>query len=954
MQADEQPAATSARSSDAPPPSPLPALVPVRGHASSPSSSSASASPAPTAPRGASVQAQATLKSISAPPLSPATSPNPLPVASTSSSPAPPPSSAPSTPAPTSSPPVPPQKKVVLLRRPSSPVDGASAAQVGSSPAVATNSGDPVAADVVQRAGDLSLGDADFATTDARTDGLPPLDPVLHAALNHPRDRLLLLRAEVEMERFVSSTSLSRLPLAPPHFQPGLNSYQRLLIHRLADMFGIIREVEAAPAALWNPTMINPSTGQPQGVVVLVKSDASQPPAAKLATYVPAPDPPAAAPIATSPHLPSRPPTPTTAESPTPAIVPTSAPAVPSPVFKILPRSVASRGASSSASSIIGEDDGGSSASAGTSAKGKGRRELTLVEREAAYKEARERIFAQSSAERVAPPAPPSVASSAAGGEDAASVQSAGYGITRPSSAGSTFSRSSAALSVSGQRPPPSIASESSSGIRSGYVGGGYYPPPPLQQPHYGMRPAAPSFDPGTGSWTYGQAGVAPSVPEYSYPYGGGSAQPMFQHPGSTYSGYQPPLPPPPPPPHGAYDPAPPAAAWARGLPSPALSTSSGGSLQQFPPFPPHVSQPAPPSSDASGGSGAGAGYLMRFPEGAVVTPGGSVVGPPAPYATVAGSAATAFRAPSAPSASGSSASLSSQAARSTRRSPEASVAGRSDAGSSSAGRSDAASAASGAEARKRGRQTTMVASRGNADGKDAEPPTRQPHPSLPAKPAWVASQPPLERPAPSTPASIAPPAQAKSAPVLAPQAPALPPGQPQHQQQQLPFASPAFAPSPSGRANGAGYHPFAVPPPPPPGAGAWTRPSGAAPPYAPSGLAYATSTEYSALPLNGAPVPYYGADAYPAHAHHPPPAWQTHAHAAVGVPPAHVGAPHAQGFAAGAAGAGADGLLGMPEMRRPPPRNTQLFDPNKPGGGGGGAGPMRRGGSAAGQGRRG
>lgn len=68
---------------------------------------------------------------------------------------------------------------------------------------------------------------------------------------------------------------ISRLPLAPPHFQPGLNSYQRLLIHRLADMFGITREVEPAPPTLWNAGMINPATGQPQGVVVLVKGEAT-------------------------------------------------------------------------------------------------------------------------------------------------------------------------------------------------------------------------------------------------------------------------------------------------------------------------------------------------------------------------------------------------------------------------------------------------------------------------------------------------------------------------------------------------------------------------------------------------------------------------------------------------------------------------------------------------------
>lgn len=50
-------------------------------------------------------------------------------------------------------------------------------------------------------------------------EGTPALDQVLLAALSHPRDRFLLLRAEVEMEQFVKSPacvfSLSPFRLAP-------------------------------------------------------------------------------------------------------------------------------------------------------------------------------------------------------------------------------------------------------------------------------------------------------------------------------------------------------------------------------------------------------------------------------------------------------------------------------------------------------------------------------------------------------------------------------------------------------------------------------------------------------------------------------------------------------------------------------------------------------------------
>ena len=49
------------------------------------------------------------------------------------------------------------------------------------------------------------------------------------------------------------SYRMTRLPLTPPHFPPQLNSYQRLLIHRLADTFGIARQVE--PSQNFSPNL---------------------------------------------------------------------------------------------------------------------------------------------------------------------------------------------------------------------------------------------------------------------------------------------------------------------------------------------------------------------------------------------------------------------------------------------------------------------------------------------------------------------------------------------------------------------------------------------------------------------------------------------------------------------------------------------------------------------------
>lgn len=62
--------------------------------------------------------------------------------------------------------------------------------------------------------------------------------------------------------------------MAPPAFPAGLNSYQRMLIHRLADRFGIKREVESIPSpgplsSAWPSS----SSGLTSGVVVLVKTD---------------------------------------------------------------------------------------------------------------------------------------------------------------------------------------------------------------------------------------------------------------------------------------------------------------------------------------------------------------------------------------------------------------------------------------------------------------------------------------------------------------------------------------------------------------------------------------------------------------------------------------------------------------------------------------------------------
>ncbi|KWU41702.1 hypothetical protein RHOSPDRAFT_36757 [Rhodotorula sp. JG-1b] len=1019
------------------------------------------------------------------------TQPHPLPVAGTSSSSSPrlslvvEPDLAAAQPGEN---PQPTKRKLVLLKRPATPTNRTTEASDRRSDDPTTSS-DPIDCDYSSHSqensgsattpaapyGIASPGDLAEADPAAAAAAAPALDPVLYGALNHPRDRFLLLRAEVELERFILNQAMTRLPLAPPHFQPGLNSYQRLLIHRLADMFGITREVEPAPPTMWNAGMINPATGQPQGVVVLVKSEIASTPSKKLASYVPAPDstPSVASPAPhlsvarTSSSVVSSPAASPDNSSPAASVSAAAAPP-PQPVFKILPR--ASRGTSSASSSADVDDDGSSSFS--TSTRSKLRRDLTLEEREAAYKEARERIFNRPDPveQRTTPPAaPPSTsAASSNAGEDAASIQSSlGYGITRPSSAGSTFSRSSAALSLSGQRPPPSIASDSNSSMRSGYFG--YYhqqqqqpgpvPPPPPPAPPAGsggipypmpnLRQAAPSFDPATGGWTYhpttpmiNEFAQTPSSYSMMSPHYGGMQSPPA--PPMMMPSYQQPAP------TLQFDPSSgaamtPSASWHRNLPSPALSGSSGNS---YPPSQ-QQQQQQPPSGPSSTSASANpdAGYLMRFPEGAIVTAGGGVVGPPQPYAAVAveaglrsastlslgGSSSASRVATRGGTSSGpnslrrlsqsttqslgsgsvhsSSAPMSDDAASSSRRSPsatsgaaddspEASLAGEnlsevgsSAGGGSGSGPSSLAGGGGSSDGKRHGRKATIIGRRGRPDrpreAEDGEESSREPsplHPSLPAKPSWAA-------------AAAASSAQTSPSRTSAGSS-SSPPVKSGDQVGSLTAAPSSLASARGGsslasspRSNGGapGFPPLSrpvggggsippPPPPPPPVQGAWTRPSGAyvgspagPPPSAPNGF-----TQYASAPTQ-APAPHLLQHPHPhqqqqhlqqqpqqqQQQHHLQPssysAWLSQA--AVGPPPVQVsyqpgpgGARHPTqarpAFYAPSqpppAGQPAD-LMTMPDMRRPPPRSTQLFDPNKPTN----PGEMRRVASGAGSARR-
>lgn len=101
----------------------------------------------------------------------------------------------------------------------------------------------------------------------------------------------MLMKADLEMERFLNDPrcvaavspihreaecthSQIRLPIQPPFFAPA-NTFQRLLIHRLADSFGLTRILDASTPL--SPTMTSglPSQGM-TGTLILVKTPQSR------------------------------------------------------------------------------------------------------------------------------------------------------------------------------------------------------------------------------------------------------------------------------------------------------------------------------------------------------------------------------------------------------------------------------------------------------------------------------------------------------------------------------------------------------------------------------------------------------------------------------------------------------------------------------------------------------
>ncbi|OAV93813.1 hypothetical protein PTTG_01642 [Puccinia triticina 1-1 BBBD Race 1] len=199
------------------------------------------------------------------------------------------------------------------------------------------------------------------------TENLPPaepspLDQTLIEAINNgtTRDRQILLAAESEMGRFIG-TNLQRQPLSSS-LSNSLNSYQRMLVHRLGDAFAIKRTLESGqmyiertPHSAW-PTL--------RLETLIARQNPTTPPATTTADQ----------PLAVS--------SPTTS-SPSP---PNPAPQGPPKTFKIMSRALARQPKMPSTASSASSTDCSLSESK--------RNEMSYEERQAAYLEARNRIFA--------------------------------------------------------------------------------------------------------------------------------------------------------------------------------------------------------------------------------------------------------------------------------------------------------------------------------------------------------------------------------------------------------------------------------------------------------------------------------------------------------------------------------------------------------------------------------
>ncbi|KAA1111868.1 hypothetical protein PGT21_014197 [Puccinia graminis f. sp. tritici] len=218
------------------------------------------------------------------------------------------------------------------------------------------------------------------------------LDPTLIEAINNGtiRDKQILLAAETEMGRFLS-TDLQRQPLSSS-LSNSLNSYQRMLVHRLGDSFGIKRTLESGQMYLERtPTSASPTV---RLETLIARQNPTTPSNSDL-NLAPPNNPSVIS--SSNPTTPISDPTLTTSptSSPSPSLPNPNLPA-PTKTFKIMSRTLSQSSRQTNRNLMPSTASSGSSNDCSLSESK--RNEMSYEERQAAYLEARNRIFAANSA----------------------------------------------------------------------------------------------------------------------------------------------------------------------------------------------------------------------------------------------------------------------------------------------------------------------------------------------------------------------------------------------------------------------------------------------------------------------------------------------------------------------------------------------------------------------------
>ncbi|KAF6767081.1 Single-stranded nucleic acid binding R3H [Kalmanozyma brasiliensis GHG001] len=220
----------------------------------------------------------------------------------------------------------------------------------------------------------VASGSADPATEStsiSSSSELVPVDDTILQAIRKRDDRIFFSQYENQMAAFVQDASRDSLELG------AMNTYQRLLVHRCADQFGLHHQLDRATHCI--TLTKTSSTSHPSALL----SARAREHLAEQGCIDPANMHPAVADFAgSSDSSPSR--SSTGSPAPAPAGLQSSASSAPKSGFKIMRRDPSSNRQSPLRSLDHGDSD---------SDKAKARKDMTLEEREASYKAARARIF---------------------------------------------------------------------------------------------------------------------------------------------------------------------------------------------------------------------------------------------------------------------------------------------------------------------------------------------------------------------------------------------------------------------------------------------------------------------------------------------------------------------------------------------------------------------------------